>query len=420
MKKIAAWMLWLALLLGCAAAVAETAPKEYTRELTVPNRFTVKWVAPEDYELTGIQAGDPEWIGDPGFMIAALVPNDVDSGKPMVNISIAMNEMYTDVARLNDLDEESLAQIEETFRDEDTVDISYMETAHGTKLMVVKEANDGADYVDFYTIYMGYEIEMVLTRIEAMDKTPLTDEEIAMVVQFLSDLEFIPLADENTAIQCSIENGSYIIRIPAAEDDLGWYADETGQASAVKLAGTKMENGCFVVQYDPVSDGEATVTVRHFYCAIACNQAHTWYLTVQDGAVQEVKGGSYTALPAEEEVDPYLSGEWLEKDTQFTQMTIAKNEAMGWDVEIVSPMTHGAYKFIATLYQDCYQSAFLYDKGKMWTLPVNDTDDTDLGEPAVVGATGSFQFEVGENGLCLVWVNDEAPGEKTIFERAAK
>ena len=195
MKKIIAWLLCLVMALGCAA-LAETAEIEYSGELTVPERFTIKWVAPEDYELAGIDAGDPEWIGDAGFMIAQLVPKDLDSGKPMVNIAIARDELLTEVERLNDLDDEALAKIEATFRDEDTVDISYMETSHGTKLMVVRENAGDTEYVDFYTIYMGYEIEMVLTRVEALDTAPITDEEIAMVVQFMSDLYFEPVAAE--------------------------------------------------------------------------------------------------------------------------------------------------------------------------------------------------------------------------------
>ena len=197
MKKAIMMLLCLALML-CGIAAAEETGIEYSGEVTVLNRFTIKWIAPEDYELD-YDAGDPGWIGDPGFMMARLAPKDIDSGKPMVNISIARNELLSDVERLNDLDEEALAQIEATFRDEDTVDISYMETAYGTKLMVVREMADGTEYVDFYTIYMGYEIEMVLTQIEDTDTTPLTDEQIAMVVQFISDLDFTPLADESTA-----------------------------------------------------------------------------------------------------------------------------------------------------------------------------------------------------------------------------
>ena len=186
MKKLAAIMLCLALALGCAAAVAETAEKESTGVLTVNGKFTAKWIAPEGYQVTEVESSEG------GSMIMAIVPDENNADKPMMIVSIAPDELLWEVKRLNDLDENALSQIEATFREEDEVDISYMETSHGTKLMVVKETKDGVDYVDFYTIYLGYEIELVLTQTEAMAGTPITDEQIATVVQFLSDLEFIP------------------------------------------------------------------------------------------------------------------------------------------------------------------------------------------------------------------------------------
>ena len=188
MKKIAALMLCLALLLGCAA-MAETAEKEFTGELTVNGKFTARWIAPENYAATEVQSGEG------GFMILALEPDEAHPDQPMMLVSIAPDELLTDVERLNDLDDAALVQIEATFREEDEVEISYMETSHGTKLMVVKETADGIDYVDFYTIYLGYEIELVLTQNETKAGEPITDEQIATVVQFLSDMELEPVKE---------------------------------------------------------------------------------------------------------------------------------------------------------------------------------------------------------------------------------
>ena len=47
---------------------------------------------------------------------------------------------------------------------------------------------------------------------------------------------------------------------------------------------------------------------------------------------------------ADEGQGPDLSGEWAETNTQFTRMTVEKNPESGWDIEIVSPLTHGAYR----------------------------------------------------------------------------
>ncbi len=188
MKKLIAMMLCLVVALSCTAALAETAEKVYTGETTVNNSFTVKWVAPAGYYAQEVLSEEG------GALIMALIPDDENADKPMMMISIAPDELYSDITRLNDLDEETLAQIENTFREEDEVDISYMETEYGTKLMVVKESKDNVDYVDFYTIYLGYEIELVLTQTQAMAGASITDEQIATVVKFLSDMEFVPVA----------------------------------------------------------------------------------------------------------------------------------------------------------------------------------------------------------------------------------
>ena len=38
-------------------------------------------------------------------------------------------------------------------------------------------------------------------------------------------------------------------------------------------------------------------------------------------------------------------GEWVECETQFARMSIKENATESLDVEIVSPLTHGAYIF---------------------------------------------------------------------------
>ena len=130
-------------------------------------------------------------------------------------------------------------------------------------------------------------------------------------------------AASGTEISCQIVEGSYVIRIDDPEGDLGWIADDMAQdASVVKLFDAGLVGDTFVVRYDPVGDGKVTVGVRH-YTGIACDEAHTFDLYVENGAVTESTGGSYAASPDEAEQDPCLSGEWMESETQFTQMTIS-------------------------------------------------------------------------------------------------
>ena len=220
-------------------------------------------------------------------------------------------------------------------------------------------------------------------------------------------------------VNCLIDEGAFVIQIPVEDGDMSWVADDMAQDdSVVSLYYSDVLEDTFVARYEPTGDGDVTVGVRHYYNAFACDEAMTWDLHVEDGEVKEVTGGSHTASPAEEDQDPYLSGEWLELDTQFTQMTISKGEYMGWDVEIASPMTHGAYIFKTTIYYDCELNAFVYDKGKFWDVPITDgEDDAPLGEAKIAGTTGRFIFTGDDQDLQLSWYDDTFEGEEIFFER---
>ena len=220
---------------------------------------------------------------------------------------------------------------------------------------------------------------------------------------------------EESTIVCAIENGSYVVRIPAAEDDAGWAAAVPEGDSALKMGEEKTEDGFYTVRFDPAADGTATVTVRHFYCDIACDQVHTWDLKVEGGAVTESTGGSYTASPSEEELDALISGEWAEKETQFTRLTLQKNPENGWDAEFSSPLTRGAFVLQAAACYDCETGAFLYDKGFRYDAPV---EGEELGAPVSEDAEGCIIPEGSEEeGITLRWVDRSNPDAAVIFER---
>lgn len=224
---------------------------------------------------------------------------------------------------------------------------------------------------------------------------------------------------EQPDVSNEIVDGSYVIHIADPTGDLGWLADDMSQDdSVVKLSKAELEGDQYVVQYDPTGDGEVTVAVRH-YTGIACDQVMTFDLSVKDQAVVEVLGGSNVTSPDPADQDPYLIGDWMDEN-QFTQMTIEKNPAgYAWDVEIVSPMTHGAYIFKTTIYYDCELDSFVYDKGKYWEVPITDSDEeADLGEATLAGTTGSFTFAGDEANPQLNWYDDSRPEETIVFLRA--
>ena len=181
MKKIIALVLCLVLLAGCA--LAETADKQQLGTVSMNGVFELRCALPESYRVSVLEEDSAQYH--------ALIYTD-EPGKPVMSLMIVYDELLESVERLNDLDETALGQIADTFRQEDQVDISYEETAHGTKLMVVREAEDAVDYVVFYTIYKGYEIEFVLSGDGTGSGVGLTGEQIRMAVDFLSDLDFVP------------------------------------------------------------------------------------------------------------------------------------------------------------------------------------------------------------------------------------
>ncbi len=182
MKKMTAILLCLALALFGAAALAEDG-KTSLGTIALNGSLELRCALPEGYSVGEVDAG-----AESGNFTARI--HSDDPTKPVMMLSIAFEELMSEIGRLNDLNEDALRQIEQTFRAEDEVDITYAQTAHGTKLMVVKEVRDAVDYVDFYTIYQGYEIEFVLVKGESAE-SPLSDAQIQMAVDFLSGLDFV-------------------------------------------------------------------------------------------------------------------------------------------------------------------------------------------------------------------------------------
>lgn len=163
--------------------VTATNTSEQLGSLNVNGKFNLQCKMPQDYTL--------QVTNMMGTQINANL-NPTMAGKPKLYLSINFDETYADVARLNDLSAEDLAVLEASFKEMNEVNISYTETSHGTKLLVARETGNDTDFVDILSIYEGYFIEFIMAPDEnAADKT-LTDAQVQMCVDFLSDLDFIP------------------------------------------------------------------------------------------------------------------------------------------------------------------------------------------------------------------------------------
>ena len=169
MKRIIALALGLMLIRCVTAGLAD----EKT-ELGSVEAFSIRSIIPEGYTFSSITSS--------GLNLVGVLSGG--EGKPIVTFSIAYNEEYTGVERFNDVDEETVQEIRNSFMNMDDVVFEDLETAYGTRLLKVTQAN--RSFADIYTIYKGYETEFVVA-----SQGEVTDEDIQMLVQFIGDMDFV-------------------------------------------------------------------------------------------------------------------------------------------------------------------------------------------------------------------------------------
>lgn len=183
MKKFIALAICLVMLLGGTAAMAEAETKSMG-VLKVNKAFDITYnPLPNDYELSIYVQND-----------MTILANIYTKQKtlPRMGLSIAFNDEWSGVERLNDISEEDLQLIKDDFSQEyDGLAFDTRETAYGTKLLIVKAPSGLDAYV--YTIYKEHEIEVHIFPGEEQDV--LTDADIEHVVAFLSDMQFTPVEE---------------------------------------------------------------------------------------------------------------------------------------------------------------------------------------------------------------------------------
>lgn len=176
MKKIIALLLSLILILATGAALADEADnKTELGILRVGDAFLIQSKIPEGYKYQHITESDLNIIG---LLIG-------EENAPVVTVSIAFNEEYEGVERFNDVDDETVEDIKDSFLEMDDVSFEDLETAYGTRLL--KVICDNKSFVDIYTIYKGYELEFILTA-----QGEVQDADVQMLVDFISDMDFVP------------------------------------------------------------------------------------------------------------------------------------------------------------------------------------------------------------------------------------
>lgn len=164
---------------------SETAGEpEKLGRLSVNGEFELTCRLPEGYALQVVDIREES--------IIASVTSE-DATKPQMYLSIAYDDLYGAVDRMNDLTDEELAILEETFTSEYEVEIEYRETGYGTKLLVAREVGADVDFVTFLSVYKGYFVEFTLTPNPSLPDQALTEEQIQMCIDFLTDVDFNPV-----------------------------------------------------------------------------------------------------------------------------------------------------------------------------------------------------------------------------------
>ena len=193
MKKIIAMLLCLALALGCAVSFAEESGKTTLGTISINGAFTLQCGLPEGYRIQVLKMNRDQ--------IVAMM-NSGDDQAPVMQLSVAFDEAYADVDRMNDLGQEDFDLLEKSFTDVDpTVEITYGDTGLGTRLLIARQsASETYNYIAFLSVYKGYLVEFVMVPSQKAESKILTEEQLEMCIDFLTDLDFIPTADLDLAV----------------------------------------------------------------------------------------------------------------------------------------------------------------------------------------------------------------------------
>ncbi len=181
MKKTLSVLLAVSLLLCCAAAFAEAA--------IVP-AYKLVTVVPEGYE-----PGVEEWI-DPFIVTMTLKPTA--EGKPSLLLLVSYNDAFSDMTFNSDMsDEEFKTQIDQLTYNEETgeqMEYSVQETGLGTRVVKIDHTEG---YTEFYSVWHGYEVSLHCANFnENNEPAPLTEDQVAVIMQFLTDMDFQKVIEE--------------------------------------------------------------------------------------------------------------------------------------------------------------------------------------------------------------------------------
>ena len=117
----------------------------------------------------------------------------ITSGDPAapyyeICINLSDNTGYIEAESPKDLSAEELNLIKQRFEDESNVTFDMLVTASGDNLLVVREIT--GQFLDFYTVCLGYEIDLTLFPSEGQ---LLTEEQIQQGLDYVKTLDIVSI-----------------------------------------------------------------------------------------------------------------------------------------------------------------------------------------------------------------------------------
>lgn len=171
MKKLLALVMTIMMLMGIAMADSEKTPVVYDDNLTL------NMVFPEGYEVS---------VEDTGIykMIRMTKAN-----APELTLLICPDDEYADLERLNDMEEaDQEGFVLSLMEDYHNANVTWLKTEHDTDVILLNENDAVIDYAELVTLYHGYLIDVQLL---AMDGEVVTEDDVAMAMKLLSDIDFV-------------------------------------------------------------------------------------------------------------------------------------------------------------------------------------------------------------------------------------
>ena len=123
------------------------------------------------------------------------------------------------------------------------------------------------------------------------------------------------LGETTEPITVQREDGNLTVRIPVRAGDTGYWSCPLQDDSVVRIASVDADDAAYTVTFAPVADGAIDVEILHSN-GVACDECHGFGLVVENGEIQEVESGYYTASSLEDDplLDEALLGEWTDAE----------------------------------------------------------------------------------------------------------